>query len=67
MRKEVLIAVAVLSVTSVILSATGIAIRIGETKNFCYSIHSPFSQVNQETWVRELYGMCVRSRILKEM
>ena len=53
-----LIAVAVLSVTSVILSATGIAIRIGETKNFCYSIHSPFSQVNQETWVRELYGMC---------
>ena len=53
-----LIAVTVLFVASVILSTTGIAIRIGETKNFCYFIGSPFSQVNQETWVRELYGMC---------
>ena len=53
-----LIAVAVLFVTSVILSATGIAIRIGETKSFHYSIHSPFTTIDQETWVRELYGMC---------
>jgi len=58
MKREYLMLSLAFVTALVVLSVTGNALRIGETKSFCYGINSPYASVNQETWVRELYGMC---------
>jgi hypothetical protein len=58
MKSEYLIISSVFIAALVAFSITGNALRIWETKSYCYSINSPYVPVNQETWVRELYGMC---------